>query len=760
MPNRPNAEFVPRSAVRAATSLVAVLALAGLAGSDLARAQAASDAATSPTGRPDPLAKPDTMAPSPTELLKDFNHFVLIRHDELAKANAQALLDLNLSPEEFVGLVEDSPDLLQRFERATRDALLVPGLEDLASRLVKLYEGGRLDRARSPEEIKRNLDLLTGNQRARLLASERIRGAGEYAAPQLIQVLLDRSNPALEAQVERLFVELGADAVQPLSAALLGVDVTTQSRLALLLGQIGHASALPYLYELARTTQDKTARASAARAITQIQSAPPNDGVSTAELYWDLGEKYYKGLRSLTMFPGEDHQLLWTYDPGVGLFPIAIRSEVFHEARAMEMAEKALRIDPEHEGALSLWLAANFSRELQQPEGYENPVYPPTRRTALYYAVMAGSGPTQRVLARALDNHSTALARKSIEALSLVAGDAGLSTGVTGRRPLLEALSYPDRRVQYDAALALGAAKPTTPFPGSERVVPLLAGAVRDAGTRYALVIAGDIDRQQRLRELVEEQGFKTLQAVSSFDLAASALAEAPGVDLVVTDLATDSTLRTIQALRAGPKTAASPVLALLTAEGLNQNFSRFDSDPLTGLARAGSTDEQLAIRIDELSTNASGAAVTEAEAERYAMGALDTLRDLAVNRNEVFRASDATLPLIAALADAEGEVKLKIADVLSRVDQSRAQVALMDAALKNESGERVILLGKVAESARAFGNRLEPRHVREISRLAISNSAEESTAAAALIGALNLQRTDLAPLILGEGEKKAAAGG
>jgi hypothetical protein len=255
----------------------------------------------------------------------------------------------------------------------------------------------------------------------------------------------------------------------------------------------------------------------------------------------------------------------------------------------------------------------------------------------------------------------------------------------------------------------------------------------------------------------VEEKGFKTLQAARSVSDASAALAEASGVDLVVIDLSTDATLRTIEELRAGAKTAASPVLALMSADGLNQNMTRYEGDALTGLSRAGSTDEQLGVRIDELTRTASGAPVTEAEAERYAMSALDTLRDLAINRNEVFSVGDAALPLIAALSSSEGEVRMKVADVLSRVNQSRAQVALMDAALKDEGAVRVALMGKVAESARAYGNLLEDRQVREVSKLAVSASAEESTAAAALVGALNLQRTDLAPLILGETGEKAA---
>ena len=44
--------------------------------------------------------------PTPAQLLEDFNHYVTIANYELAAANAQALLDMGLTPERFLGMIE------------------------------------------------------------------------------------------------------------------------------------------------------------------------------------------------------------------------------------------------------------------------------------------------------------------------------------------------------------------------------------------------------------------------------------------------------------------------------------------------------------------------------------------------------------------------------------------------------------------------------------------------------------------------------
>ena len=95
-------------------------------------------------------------------------------------------------------------------------------------------------------------------------------------------------------------------------------------------------------------------------------------------------------------------------------------------------------------------------------------------------------------------------------------------------------------------------------------------------------------------------------------------------------------------------------------------------------------------------------------------------------------------------------------ADVLARVGQQRVQVALMDTAMEASGEARVALLRKVTDSAKRFGNQLEARQVGRLTELAAKGTGEEATAAAALMGALNLPNSQVVPLILGGGEATA----
>ncbi len=695
-----------------------------------------------------PAALGQDRQPTNNELLDDFRHYVITRQDTLADASGAALIARSLTPEEFVGLVEDSRFGVEGFENAVRKGLFIDGVESVAAQLEQLYQQGRKDKARNPDEIARNINMLSGNQRGRILARQRLQFAGEYATPQLMQVLVAKSNPALEAEVERVFVSMGADGVAPLSAVLLSVDPVLQERLAAILGQIQHPSALAPLYELAYTTEASATRVAAERAIARI-SGSFNPNLQLSDLYLLLAEDYYDHSRSLTRFPNEQHQLDWTFDPALGLYATPIRTEVFHETRAMQLAETALELDPTNSRAVSLWIAANFSREIDTPDGYENPVYSSDRRDALYFAVAAGPRVTQDVLAMALEDRDTPLARRAIQALRRSAGGAGLWEGLGASKPLIDALSYPDRRVQYEAALALGAANPVEPFPGADRVTPLLASAIRDASTQYAVVIASNVERQQAIATLLQGEGYEVLPPAASLAGVASAIAEAPGVDLVVVDGLTTLVDSTITESRSHPKLRATPVLGVLPASGWSELHFRFENEPLTEVRREGISDDQLVEATMQLVLEGSGPLISEDQARQYALDSLAVLRDLAISGSSSLSVSDAALPLIGALESTDGDVQLEVADVLARIGQRRAQIALMDAALAADGETEVLLLEKVTRSAKAFGNLLERRHIQRLVELTTSDDTQVATAAAALMGALNLQGGEILDLIL-----------
>jgi hypothetical protein len=700
-----------------------------------------------------------------TRLVKDFIHYVKIDSLDMAASTARDLLDKGLKPAEFAGLIESTglaSDFVTQALKAQRHA----SLEDAAAGLLRAYNQGKLDRARDAAEISRNISLLTGTQRNRIFATERLLAAGEYAVPQLFQALVQNNDRTLQAAVRRVLVDLGHQAIIPLATALPGLDPVGQEVVAGVLGDIQYQASLPFLYELRAQTRSGEVRAACESAIRRIAGGL-DPSASPSALFTALAEEYYAESLSLTSFPNEPQQLLWAYNPGIGLLPTPIDTSVYHEAMAMRMCERALTLDAGNGQALSLWLASNFRREIESPKEYDNPAYAKGRPDAMYYAVAAGPVAVQRVLARAIDGRATVLARRAIAAIERTAGATGGPGGLwdasAGRNPLLEALRYPNRRVQYEAALAIGAAQPRMSFDGAERVVPILASAVRDAAARFAVVVTGSerdsAERANDLADLLRAQGYDVLPPAPSLADAQAAIAEKPGIDLIVTWLPARATDATIGQVRGSARLAATPVLALLDLAGMNELGARYLRDQTVRLARSGSTKEQIAAAAQQLVEAAVGGSVSADEARTYKERSLAVLRDLAVSESQTLNVADATAPLVNALPTNHGAMKLQIAEVLSHVAGRTAQVALMDDALAAKGEERVAMLGKVAASARRFGNLLEPRQVNRVVDLALQGAGDEATAAAALMGSLNLPNDQLIPLIIGKPGGGAAGG-
>ncbi len=729
--------------MRHATSPSSLMRRAGLLGAAAAFVLACSPA-------PAQSAIPSQRTPesyTDQQLLADFIHYVKIDQRDLARSFLEALLDRGLTAEQMLGLVEDTPLAAQRFDEAIRDALRMPELEALAGELFKSVEAGRRERARDPEAITSNINLLDDNQRARLLARERLAFAGEYAVPQLVEALRRASEPVIQAEAAELLTMMGTNAVAPLCAAIQGAEPAMQEQIARILGRIKHPEAMPYLAEVAAKTSTQSTSDAAKRAMDAIRAE--QGGVDPAVLFVALAEAYYNEPLSLTRFPNEEQQLLWTFDPGIGLYATPIFTEVFHEAMAMRLAEHALTMNPAAPGAPSLWIAANFSRELDQAEDYENPVYGADRRGAMYYAIAAGAGTVSQTLARALDSSDTALARLAIQALGETLGRWTWS-GADEDAPLILALSYPDRRVQFEAALVLASANPATSFPGADRVTPILASAIRDANARFALVIAGEPERQQWINSALTDAGYTVLPPASSLGGATDAIAEAPGVDLIVSDLLTGQTEAMIAEARGSAKLRTAPIIAMLPQAGYSELLPRFQADDRTRIARQGLTADQLLQSIEATSSTALGSPVSDDEARGYSLRALAVLRDLAVSGSSAFNIADAQRPLVAALATTEGDVRLDVADVLAHIADADAQTAIVEAALAASGDERIDLLKKGADSARRHGSLVSDRLVRRIADLASSQDDAEATAAAALLGSLDLSSDRIVPLILG----------
>ncbi len=683
------------------------------------------------------------------EMLNDFVHYVLIDRADAAKAMAQGLIDRKLSPAEFSALV-DSTAGYKRFSDAVSRAGRQPGLDAMAAQLLRQYEGGKLAQARDPESIASNIKLLTGDMRQRSFARDRILEAGEYAVPQLFSTYFGGSNVALSAEVRRILVELGRHSVMPLVTALPKLNPSQQSQVAGILGDMPQTQSLPFLYDLAATAKDDSARAAAEGAIRRI-SGSVNTQMPLADRYNDLADAYYKGSPSLITFPNDAHQVVWDYQSSTGLTFQGVDTRVFPQTMAMKLSEMALHADGKSFRAVSTWVAANFSREIRSPEGYENPVYGKDRRDAMYYAVAAGPSVGQDVLARAIDSNDTPLVRRALASVEKTGGRDLWKAAVGARRPLLDALRYPNRRVQYESALAIGAAGPTDAFDGAEAVVRTLGSSIRDASAKYALVVAKDTETQASLSEVARKDGFTVLPPASKIDDIRQAIADAPGVDIVIANLPSQQTGELITQSKSDSRLRATPILALVSAQGYQEQYPRFARDIRVQLVREGVSPEDVKHAVDALITGASGGTIDGPEADGYKSRSLGVLRDLAMSGSPILRVVEAQGPLVGAVAEAKGDTRYKIAEVLSLIGTKQAQVALFDAALNAEPAERIKLLGLAANSAKRFGNSLEPRQVDALVDLTMKAAGEEATAAAAVVGALNLQGSGVVPLILGD---------
>lgn len=685
---------------------------------------------------------------TPTQLLNDYLHYVKIDRYDLAQAMAQELLNRKLPPQEFVSLVEAGD--VSNFTSTNYRAMREPRLEPLAAVLLKTYETGKLSRARDAEEIERNIQALTSTIRGRLIARERLLAAGEYAMPQLLNHLLDRNNPTLAGEVRRVMIDLGRQAVMPLVTAVPSLPATNQETVVDTLGVIPWRSSLPFLVDLRTRTKNDRVREACARAIERLGGT---GGADPAVLYRSLAEDYYNEKSEVTSFWGEDFQLLWSYDPGLGLVMTAIRTPVYHEAMAMRLSERAMQIETGtgavSPATLSLWIAANYSREIDTPQGYENPAYPASRRSAEYYAVAAGSDVTQLVLGRAIDDRDTPLARRALSAVEQTAGGRAVSSA-QGRSPLLEALTYPNRRVQYEAALALANSQPQQTFSGADRVVPTLAGAIRGGAAQYAAVVSPDAEMYQSARKMLQGLGYTVLPQGRTLGDLAAPVAEAPAVDLVVTvGLGMNRVPGVVDEVRGNSKLAATPVLVMAPSDAAIDLRRRYEGDARVAVRPAAAGEQMLSQAVRDLVEVASGGPISESEGASYSSRSLAALRDLAVSNNQVLNVSDASMALIGALTDTTGQTRMRVAEILSRIAEPRAQRALADAALAAGAQERIDLLGLVAGSAKRYGNQLEARQVGRVVQLAGDADDAQATAAAALMGALQVSNTQIVPLIL-----------
>ena len=141
---------------------------------------------------------------TPVSSWVDYNHYVRIARPDLALASAQVLLD-SVNDEQLLDIVEagEYPDYDRTFQRAEK----IETLAQVTMQLQQRLQAARIKRSRDPDRISADIETLAQSLRARRNATERLRAAGQFAVPQLVNVLIDEKRSRLHPYVLAVLVE-------------------------------------------------------------------------------------------------------------------------------------------------------------------------------------------------------------------------------------------------------------------------------------------------------------------------------------------------------------------------------------------------------------------------------------------------------------------------------------------------------------------------------------------------------------------------
>ena len=677
--------------------------------------------------------------------LEEAMHYVLIASPDLAAANLTALFESGASDAQLAGTI-DGDMLTDRVETVISRGRHMQTAGPLVRDLEVRIERGRGEMARNPARISAAVDMLGGSMRQALLARTRLLAAGEYAMPQLLTVVVvGKNNPQVAAAIE-IMTELRRHAVMPLCAALPQVDASVAVELCGVLGQIGWPTAAPTLLALAgREGIAADVREAALAAYARVGGVSSN----LVEAYIALARRYFDSSPALISYPVDPLNNMWKYEGHSGLVPVPVPTEIFGQVMAMSLTWEALKIQPESQQALALFVASDLRRENLLAAGKTDPVYGSPRYSPEFFAMMSGPTIGLDVLSMALDSFDTALALDAISALARTAGSTNLVSG-TNRLPIVDCLTYPDRRVRFEAALTLAAASPVTEFPQHTQVVPVLASMVQKDSVPKALIIARSEEDRMSLGSRVQTLGFGLLPGGRDLSEVSQAITMNSGIDLVVAAGGRGEIIDAVRGFRESPLTSSVPIIAIPIGEDVAAVSAEFAADFRTVISQSGAPESAFENAVKTVSQRAWGGQIDGDSALAYVTRAVDALLVISRSSNSsIFDLRAGESALLEALDNSSDSLRSSIAEIVAAIPTPRSQRALMGLSLSSSGEEQVWLLNWTAASARRFGNLLEPGQVAALRALIGESSAANADAAGGLYGALDLSSSQAVKLLL-----------
>jgi hypothetical protein len=682
-----------------------------------------------------------------------FWHYGKVGRYDLATAEGQKLLSSGAQPQEILEAFESvTSERKDNLDAWMQRWLAVPQMQDVTNKLVDVQAQGYRARAGNPTFIEQHVQRLANGERAYGLALNRLRESGELAVPLMIDYLRDPAKSQYHSAIRRALREMGRLSLSPLVAATQMKDAQTLTTVVMTLGDLGYDTAVPYLARLvnSKDTAD-TVKQAATDSIKKLNGDP---AASTGDLFYQLAEKFYYDKATLASDPRKIVQPIWYWDETKGLIKIDVVPAIYSELMCMRACEYAL--DNGRGGdAQSLWLAANYKRDADLPTGTTDPTRGDNQPSPHFYGVTSGAQYLNVALARALNDHNPAVALRVLESLFEISGQSNVFAAAQSQ-PIVDAMSYPERAVRFEAALTAAAGMPQQSFQGQERVVPLLAEAVSQTGQTSVIVVLPSADKVNSMVDEMKTNGFAAVGGTSA-ESAVAAAAVLPAVDVVVVsqEIGDAEIDKLFDMLRASPKLGGAARI-VITKSNVSVYETRKVDDQLLSTSQA--TDVSgLKPAIESARARAGSLPMSADVATAYATRAAQQLAKLATSHSTVLNPADAKTSLLAALSDTRPEIVKLSGTVLSLINDKEAQAGLFTTADDSKTAQdlRISLYKSLAINAKTFGNQLDANQVDSLQKtVSTEANLDVRNAAAEAHGALNLPPDEAKTLIIQQSRK------
>ncbi len=423
----------------------------------------------------------------------DFLHYTAIGRFDLASAYGEKIVGSDPDPIELLTLSEENTNGYRILLKMHADSA---ELRQVSGEILDIIEQGRYLKRTDARIIVAEIQRLSTTIRGRLAAEARLKNAGEFAIPYMLDALADFDRKSEFANIAMALPKVGKDAIRPLITALQTDDSAVKAEIVRALGDIGYPQALGHLKYVVENDESPELRTLAQEAIEKIDGSAM--AVPASELLFNLGRSYYFHNESLLPSAEIDYANVWFWD---GATRHLVREEVsksyFNELMSMRSCEWSLKADENIGKSIALWLAAFFKAE---SAGAAQPKYfGDAHMDAKAYARTAGPEYLHQGLDMAIKEGNAYVSLGLVEALAANAGESSLMYRIGVEQPLVAALSYDDVSVRYSAAIAIGLAGPASNFVGSELVVKNLASAIAPAESQQP---DGDLADEYALRAI------------------------------------------------------------------------------------------------------------------------------------------------------------------------------------------------------------------------------------------------------------------